>query len=60
MRVELTVVGFADQLPSADSRTFITAETGIEPISSESESDMIPLHYSAIADANGFVRHPII
>ena len=32
----------------------IAAETGIEPISSESESDVIPLHYSAIADANGF------
>ena len=31
-----------------------TAKTGIEPIFSESESDVIPLHYSAIADANGF------
>ena len=32
----------------------IAAETGIEPISIESESIVIPLHYSAIADANGF------
>ena len=31
----------------------ITAETGIEPISSESESDVIPLHYSAITGRKG-------
>ena len=53
---------------------YIAAETGIEPISSESESDVIPLHYSAIQgrrDLNPyyesqspvylpFVRHPTI
>ena len=54
MRVELTVSGFADLTATATYGTYIAAETGIEPISSESESDVIPLHYSAIADANGF------
>ena len=54
MRVELTESGFADRTATATYGTFIAAETGIEPISSESESDVIPLHYSAIADANGF------
>ena len=57
MRVELTVVGVADQLPSADSRTYIAAETGIEPISSESESDVIPLHYSAKYKGDGTRTH---
>ena len=52
MRVELTVSGFADLTATATYGTYISAETGIEPISSESESDVIPLHYSAIADAN--------
>ena len=54
MRVELTESGFADRTATATYGTFTAAETGIEPISSESESDVIPLHYSAIADANGF------
>ena len=54
MRVELTVSGFADLTATATYGTYIAAETGIEPISSESESDVIPLHYSAKADANGF------
>ena len=54
MRVELTVSGFADLTATATYGTYIAAETGIEPISSESESDVIPLHYSAIADTNGF------
>ena len=54
MRVELTVSGFADLTATATYGTYIAAETGIEPISSESESDVIPLHYSAIADANAF------
>ena len=52
MRVELTVSGFADLTATATYGTYIAAETGIEPIFSESESDVIPLHYSAIADAN--------
>ena len=54
MRVELTVSGFADLTATATYGTYIAAETGIEPISSESESDVIPLHYSAKEDANGF------
>ncbi len=91
MRVELTVSGFADLTATATYGTYIAAETGIEPISSESDVpyrlqryaslpsedlvplhrthphsvrindyfviidlDVIPLHYSAIADANGF------
>ena len=54
MRVELTESGFADRTATATYGTYIAAETGIEPISSESESDVIPLHYSAKADANGF------
>ena len=54
MRVELTESGFADRTATATYGTYIAAETGFEPISSESESDVIPLHYSAIADANGF------
>ena len=91
MRVELTVSGFADLTATATYGTYIAAETGIEPISSESDVpyrlqryaslpsedlvllhrthphsvrindyfviidlDVIPLHYSAKADANGF------
>ena len=74
MRVELTESGFADRTATATYGTYIAAETGIEPISSESESDVIPLHYSAIQgrrDLNPyyesqspvylpFVRHPTI
>ena len=37
MRVELTVSGFADLTATATYGTYIAAETGIEPISSESD-----------------------
>ena len=60
MRVELTDSGFADRTATATYGTFTAAETGIEPISSESESDVIPLHYSAMTDANGLEPLPIV
>ena len=53
VRVELTESGFADRTATATYGTFTAAETGIEPISSESESDVIPLHYSAIYKGDG-------
>ena len=37
VRVELTVSGFADLTATATYGTYIAAETGIEPISSESD-----------------------
>ena len=50
MRVELTESGFADRTATATYGTFIAAETGIEPISSESESSAISLtRYASLA-----------
>ena len=42
--------GFMSGYPLPDMKAQ-AAETGIEPISPESESGVIPLHYSAKADA---------
>ena len=50
MRVELTESGFADRTATATYGTFTAAETGIEPISSESESSAISLtRYASLA-----------
>ena len=57
VRVELTESGFADRTATATYGTYQAAETGIEPISSESESDVIPLHYSAIYKGDGTRTH---
>ena len=61
VRVELTESGFADRTATATYGTYresiwgsIAAETGIEPIFPESESGVLPLHHSAIADAGRF------
>lgn len=60
MRVELTESGFADRTATATYGTYETAETGIEPISPDSESGVIPLHYSAKTGSIGFEPMPLV
>ena len=57
MRVELTVSGFADLTATATYGTYIAAETGIEPISSESDVPYRLQRYASLPSEDLVLLH---